>query len=273
MDQPGGPIALPPPPPLRPKGVGEILSAAFNLYGRHWRTLIPLVAVVVVPLSILQYGLDAALWDDAVRTTAGGVEIVVSGEDAWQAAVGGVVLGLGSLFVTFVLLGAVAWAAAGVLVGREPDLGESYRFGLARLWSILLVSLLAGLAVLGGFILLVIPGFIFLTRFSVSVPALVVEGKRGRAALSRSWNLVKGQSWPVFGTFVVAGLLTGAVSGILTAPFSDSWFLRGLFAGIGSALTMPFTALVLSLIYFDLRVRKDGLDVAGLETELRAAAP
>lgn len=268
------PIDLPPPPPLRPKGVSELLSAAFDLYGRNWRTMIPLVAVVVIPMSILQYGLDA-LWKDVVRTTttAGGVEVVVTAENAWQTAVGGFSLGLISVFVTMVLVGAVAWAAAGALVGREPDLGESYRFGLSRIWSILLVCVLLGLAVVGGFILLIVPGFIFLTRLSVSVPALVVEGRRGRAALSRSWNLVRGQSWPVFGTLFVAAVVSGAVSGLLSAPFADSWFVRGFMAGIGSALTTPFTGLVCSLIYFDLRVRKDGLDVAGLERELRAAAP
>jgi hypothetical protein len=270
----GAPIELPPPPPLRSRGVGEILSAAFDLYGRYWRTLIPLVAVVVVPLSILQYGLDDALWGGVVRTTTpGGVEVVLSGKDAWQTATGGFLLGIVSLFVMLVLAGAVSWAAAGVLVGREPDLGEAYRFGMARMWSVLLVSMLVGLAVAGGFILLIVPGLIFLTRFSVSVPALVVEGKRGRAALSRSWNLVRGQSWPVFGTLIVAGLIAGVVSSLLSLPFADSWFVRGLMAGIGSAITTPFTSLVFSLIYFDLRVRKDGLDVAGLERELRAAAP
>ena len=217
-------------------------STAFDLYGRYWRTLIPLVAVVVVPLTILQYALDAVLWGDVVRTTTGGgVEVVASNEEVWQAAAGGLLLGLLTLFVTLVLVGAVAWAAAGALVGREPDLGESYRFGVARMWSVLLVSLLTGLAVAGGFILLVVPGLIFLTRFAVSVPALVVEGKRGRAALSRSWNLVTGHSWPVFGTLMVAGLIAGAVSGVLTVPFSGPWYVRGLLAGIGSAITTPFT--------------------------------
>jgi hypothetical protein len=253
----GAPIELPPPPPLRSRSVGEILTAAFDLYGRSWRTLIPLVAVVVVPLSILQSAIGDAL----------------GGDDPWQAATGRLLIVLVGLFATLVVAGAVAWAAAGVLVGRETDLGEAYRFGTARMWSLLLVGVLVGLAVAGGFVLLVVPGFIFLTRFSVSVVALVVEGKRGRAALSRSWSLVRGHSWSVFGTWIVAGFLAGIVNGALSAPFPDSWFARGLMAGIGSAITTPFTSLVISLIYFDLRVRKESLDVAGLERELRAATP
>jgi hypothetical protein len=49
IGQPAG-AALP-----RPMGIGEILSTAFQLYRRHWRTLLAIAAVVVVPLTLLQY--------------------------------------------------------------------------------------------------------------------------------------------------------------------------------------------------------------------------
>ena len=57
IGRPGG-AALP-----RPMGIGEILSTAFQLYQRHWRTLLAIAAVVVVPLTLLQY-----LFGDLVRT-------------------------------------------------------------------------------------------------------------------------------------------------------------------------------------------------------------
>ena len=57
IGQPGA-AALP-----RPMGIGEILSTAFQLYRRHWRTLLTIAAVVVVPLTLLQY-----LFGDLVRT-------------------------------------------------------------------------------------------------------------------------------------------------------------------------------------------------------------
>jgi hypothetical protein len=47
----------------RPLGIGEILSTAFQLYRRHWRTLLAIVAVVVVPLTLLQY-----LFGDWIRS-------------------------------------------------------------------------------------------------------------------------------------------------------------------------------------------------------------
>jgi hypothetical protein len=59
IGQPGE-AALP-----RPLGIGEILSTAFQLYRRHWRTLLAIAAVVVVPLTLLQY-----LLGDWIRTRA-----------------------------------------------------------------------------------------------------------------------------------------------------------------------------------------------------------
>lgn len=57
IGQPGQ-AALP-----RPLGIGEILSMAFQLYRRHWRTLLAIAAVVIVPLTLLQH-----LLGDLVRT-------------------------------------------------------------------------------------------------------------------------------------------------------------------------------------------------------------
>ena len=54
---------------------------------------------------------------------------------------------------------------------------------------------------------------------------------------------------------------------------SEGWFAQGLLASLASVITTPFTALVVGLLYFDLRVRKENLDVMTLDRELRAAAP
>ena len=170
-----------------------------------------------------------------------------------------------------VLTGAITRAAAGTFLGRDLEIAESYRFGLARFWSIVLVGLLTGLAILAGFLLLVIPGFFVLTRLTCTLPALVIEDKRGSAALSRSWNLVAGFGWKVFGTIFVAGLMTGLISSLLTAPFGDSTVLRIVGQSIASVVTMPYTALVGILIYLDLRIRKEHYGPDDLERELAGA--
>jgi len=270
-----GPIQLPPPPPLRQRSVGDILGDAFRLYGKHWLMLVQVVAVVAVPLTLIQYLVTDQLAENVIirRDVGGGTIEIVSESELWRDGVTALVAFIVSLLVTQILLGAIAWTVAGILVGREPSVSDSYRFGAARIWSILLVSVLAGLAIVGGFILLIIPGLIVLTHLVCSIPALVVEGKRGRAALSRSWRLVRGRAWPVFGALLVTGILTGLVSSVLTAPVSEGWFAQGLLASLASVITYPFTALVVGLLYFDLRVRKESLDVVTLDRELRASAP
>lgn len=260
------------PTALRPRGVGEILTAAFQLYGRHWQNLITLVAVVVVPLSVIQYFLS----DQLIRrgfendTLTNGVTVTTT--SAVGALFAGLVVAIISIAIWGVLTSAITLAAVGTFLGRDMDIGASYRFGLARFGSVLLVVFLMALAIIGGFILLVIPGFIVLTRLSCAVPALVVEGKRGRSALSRSWNLVKGRGWPVFGTLIVAGIISSVVSALFTAPFPSSWVAHGLASAIASVITMPFTTLVGIVIYLDLRVRKEQLDRATLERDLAGSA-
>lgn len=263
-----GGIQLPPPPPLRPRTVGEILEAAFALYRRSWQTLMLVVAIPLVPLSILQYYVDSR-WFTAVEVRNGTITVSRGfGESAGSVFV----LWAVTVLVTLILVGAIAWAVGGALVGRDPTVAECYRFGYVRIWSILWVGVLSTLAIVAGFILLVIPGFIVLVHLVCTIPAVVVERRRGGDALSRSWQLVRGHAWPVFGALIVTALLTGIVNGVFTAIAGNGWFAQGVAAAVGSVITTPFTALVVGLIYFDLRVRTEQLDVATLDAELRAAA-
>jgi hypothetical protein len=198
---------------FRPRGVGEILAHAFALYRLHWRNLTITVALIVVPLAVIQVLFIDLVVDEAFGETVlrGDVEVVDASAAGVVAA--GIVTAIATVLMWAIVTGAITRAAAGTFLGRDLDVGESYRFGLARLGSILLVGLLTGLAIAGGFLLLVIPGFFVLTRLTCAMPALVIEDRRGSNALSRSWNLVAGHGWPVFGTIIVAGRSPGSSAG------------------------------------------------------------
>ena len=176
-----------------------------------------------------------------------------------------------SVIISAVLQAAILRAAAQATIGDPVDPQESYRFGFKRLGSVILVSLLVGLAVAGGLILLVIPGLIFLVFFSVSVPVLIVENRRGTAAMSRSWNLVKGHFWHAVGVIIVAGIITGSISGALGSIGGSAWVVRWIFTAIATILTAPFSALVSVLLYLDLRSRSESLSADTLRAELAAA--
>jgi hypothetical protein len=258
---------------LRPRGVGEILGDAFALYRRHWQNLIVIVAVIVIPLSFAQVLLGEAWIREGFteEELRGGVEIVVDGA-LFAGVFASLIVAFISVLMWTVLTGAITRAAAGTFLGRDLEIGESYRYGFARFWSIVLVAVLSGLAIAGGFLLLIIPGFIVLTYLTCGIPALVIEDKRGREALRRSWNLVRGRGWPVFGTILVAGLITGIASSVLTAPFGDNWAARSIASAIASVITMPYMALVGVFIYLDLRVRTEQYTAADLERDLASTA-
>jgi hypothetical protein len=159
------------------------------------------------------------------------------------------------------------------VAGQDPSVEQSYRFGFHRLGSVVLVSVLVGLAIIGGLILFIIPGIYIGIRLCVSIEALVVEGRRGTEAMGRSWGLVGGHWWHAFGAVVVGGLLTGIVNAVITAPFGDTgWFVQAVAAAVATVVTLPYSALVGVLLYLDLRARKESLTMETLRTDLQASA-
>jgi hypothetical protein len=283
-DVPGGPTPPPPPPPpppsamggpqgtLPPKTLGEILSAAFNLYKANAASLILIVAIVVVPLTFISSLFSSVVFEGTKHTAIIlGQQVEVVSRSFGFFVAGALITALISVIISAMLQAAILRAAAQATIGDPVDPQESYRFGFKRLGSVILVSVLVGLAVIGGLILLVIPGLIFLVFLSVSVPVLIVENRRGTDAMSRSWALVKGHFWHAVGVIIVAGLITGIVGGIIGSIGGNAWVVRWIFSAIGSIITAPFTALVSVLLYLDLRSRSEALTADTLRAELAAA--
>jgi hypothetical protein len=251
---------------IPPKTLSDILSAAFNIYRANASKLLVIVAIVVVPLTFISSLLtDVAL---APGTTGG----VVDSRDIVMAVFVGSIGAAISVIIWALLQAAILRAAAQATIGDPVDTEASYRYGFKRLGSVILVSLLVGLAVLGGLLLLVIPGLIFAVMLSVAVPALVVENRRGTEAMGRSWNLVKGHFWHAVGVILIAGIITGVIGGIIGAIGGTAWFTRWIFTAIATVITAPYSSLVLVLLYLDLRARSEALSAGTLRSELASSA-
>jgi Membrane domain of glycerophosphoryl diester phosphodiesterase len=266
MNQPigqGGAMAA-----LPSRGIGEILSAAFQLYRRHWPTLLAIAAVVVVPLTLLQYGIGH--W---VRTNGQQLHDPARVSTSFWAVAGASLLAaVVALLLYQVLTGAITRTIAAEVAGQDLALEQSYRFGFARLGPVLVVSVLVGLATLLGLIVFIIPGIYIGVRLAVSIQALVVEDRRGTEAMRRSWELVGGHWWHAAFTLLVAALITGVVNALITAPFSaGAWLVQGIAAAVATTVTLPYGALVGVLLYLDLRARKERLDLDTLKANLQAS--
>ena len=293
MDDSGGFTTPPPPPPTPPppsgaggtggipgaggpglpsRGLGEILGAAFEIYKANASGLILIVAVVVVPLTFISAFLTGVVFAPETRTEEiFGTTVEVTTRSATVGLFVGLIAFVIAIIISAVLQAALIRGAAQGSIGDPVDIDASYKWGFARFGSVLLISILVGLAVMGGLILLIIPGIIFAVMFSVSIPALVVENRKGTDAMSRSWNLVKGHFWHALVVIIVSAIIAGLIGGVIGAigtAISDNWFVTWIFQAIAQILVAPFSALVSVLLYLDLRARVEHLGAEQLRGEL-----
>lgn len=138
---------------------------------------------------------------------------------------------------------------------RDSSVGELYRSVTPVLGTLIVASLLYGIATAIGFFLLIVPGCILLTIWAVIAPAIVVEKQGVMAAGRRSRELVRDNGWPVFGTVIVATIITFVVSAILLAiaeAIAGGPILRIVFSALASTVTAPIGALVAGVLYYRL---------------------
>ncbi|HMG28311.1 MAG TPA: hypothetical protein VKH36_16025 [Acidimicrobiia bacterium] len=264
---------------LRPLGIGEILDAGIKVYRTRFATMLKAVAVVIVPVQVLNVLITLSLPDTS--TTAGTTTTTSDSEWAGLAA-------LLLVLVINIVSSALAEAAclkavSDTYLGTETDWRESLRFGFRRLGSLLWLTLIHGVIVLLAFAACIVPGVWLYVAWSVAIPVLLIEGPRGFQALRRSFNLVRRRWWPTAGILALANLLATAVAagiGLLSVPLlfagRDNQFVYDLasavFGAVASVLTIPFVAAVVAVIYFDLRVRKEGFDLQLMAQRIGAPA-
>jgi hypothetical protein len=255
-------MALPGVPELRPLGVGELVDAALKIWRRHFGPLVRAVLMVVVPIHALAALIGASA---LVGPDAGGGEVLVGSTAAFVSFVLQMVAALVATAATLQVV-TVAY------LGGEPDWRQSLKLAAQRLPSLLWLALLTGLGLLVAFVALVIPGIYLSVAWSLAFAALMAEDLKGTAALGRSYRLVRGRWWPTFGTLLLAYILMMVVGFLVQLPFgiavvntdpdSLAAFVVSAVASVVSAVvTTPFLATIFILLYFDLRVRKEGFDL------------
>jgi len=281
-----------PAPRLRPLSLGEVLDVSIKLCITHRATLLKAILFVIVPIQVLA---------TIVMVSTGSADYDVFGEapenqtkdetNTYLAGqFGAIVLQTIAIgLVTAVCFRVFAWA----YLGQATDWRESLRFAVKRIPQMLWLGLLYTLAfialialplvpaaiadttasfVVAALIVLVLVFWLFIS-WSFALPALFVEDVRGIKALRRSFALVQRRWWPTFGAVTVGYILASVVSAVAQGAFAivivvgvDSSSVLAVviisLAGlVGLALTTPFQAGLLLVIYFDLRVRKEGFDL------------
>ena len=141
---------------------------------------------------------------------------------------------------------------------RDHSIGDLIRSVEPVFWPLVAVSILFGLALAVGFVLLIIPGLILLVIWSVVAPVTVLEWRGVFAAFGRSRELVRGNGWNVFAVIVLVFLavaVIGIAAGVIAAGLGSVG--RALVQWAVNAALAPITALSASVLYFAL-IRQSG---------------
>ena len=265
---------------LKPRGIGDIISAAFEIYKANFQPMITISAIVAIPAMIVTYFIQNLIIGNAVDNATNAVivnqqtgAVTINGGAVGNSfgtvLFGSLVVQLLLIIVIMLLTGALTRAAADGAAGSPVSAEASYKRALKYIGPLIIASILIGLGVAFGLILFIIPGLFLLVKWSLAVPAIVIERRGGVAAMGRSWKLTASNFWHVVGVVIVADIIVAVVGGIISAIFSFLvWFGRGLGAGIGQAVTIPFAATVIVLLFIDVRVRHENYTTDQLKADL-----
>ncbi len=243
-------------PALRPLSTGEVLDVSFGLYRGFF---IPLLTVAI-----------------ATRAIPTILSIYLQASGGYFAHW---VLSLGFFFIS-TLLGAIGIAAttfivSGAYLGNTVPAKVALVSALGFIGRLMILTLLTSVIVGVGFVLLIVPGFILFSGLALGNAVLVLEAPiTPNDAMSRSWKLTTGFRWKVFLTFlatvlllVVPTMVVGLVG--IFGSFAGLWPQTApmVLIGLLDLFVYPFIYIVIIVLYYDLRVRKEGFDL-----ELLAAA-
>jgi len=158
------------------------------------------------------------------------------------------------VIATTLFTGMVVELVADIQDGRRDATPvQLLRAATPVLGSLLLVAIVAGIGIVIGFILLIVPGLILLTIWSVAAPVVVLERPPGLGALGRSRALVRGNGWPTFGVIFVLTVAVAIVGGAVEIAADSAGAGVGLVVRVViGVLTAPLSALAAAVLYFEL---------------------
>ncbi|MCW2928090.1 MAG: hypothetical protein JWM86_2058 [Thermoleophilia bacterium] len=217
---------------------GAAFSRVFDLYGKYF--------VPLITYSAIFYGVLALFW-----TLVVGVLITSLAAGIGFAALGLVLTIIASMLLSGAYILALDDAEK---TGSFPSFGEVWPRVTPKLGALVVTSLLAGIGIAVGFVLLIVPGLVLATWWFVAAAVVMLEGESGPGALGRSRALVRGNGWTVFGLVVVVNLITGIASSILGKIIEGIFGFNDLVATffgqfIPGVLTAPIGALLTVVVY------------------------
>jgi glycerophosphoryl diester phosphodiesterase family protein len=276
---------------LRPLPMGELLDESFKLYRRHFSVIAGVALVVILPNLLVtlisgSYRANPITYIQQLLQNANDPAALQAVQNR-QAQYTSSPLYLLSFPVAILMYpfttGALYRAATSLAAGNIETIGSVLAGTARRYFALFGIAILSGLVAAGFILIITIPVVIWvLVRWAVATPALFAEGIGPVKALGRSWNLVRDNWWRTLGILIVVSIMVSLIQSALGVLFTG---IAAVLPGLGddlrsglvttvatlvNALVGAITPIAITMLYLDLRVRKEGLD---LDQLARQAAP
>lgn len=265
---------------FRALGLAELLDETFRLYRRDLGLFAGLSLAVTLPgviMGLIAGSYRSVGWMTQFFQSLGNpdaMQALSQTPPPHQDPLLGLLASIVRLIMVPLAIGVIVYAANEVLNGRATTTLGALEGTLHRYWGLAGYILLIGLVLLTGIFVVTIPVIIWLlVRWGVSIPALLAEHLGPTSAMGRSTQLVEGRWWRTLGIFSLVFLLTWiasaimqgmavAIIGLLPGLADD---LRGglivVAASLAGAAVVPLNYIAMTLMYYDLRVRREGFDL------------
>jgi hypothetical protein len=250
---------------LYPLRVGELLDKAFRIYRQRFWLLLAIALVVTVPQLLIELPETLALGSARYTSIISGILSLIA-EVALVAAVSHILLGQPASFFQAYKEG---------LRRFLPVLGAYLIFGVVLIIAAVVMGVLGIAGAVGSILALIVfvpLAFYLSTRWTLYTAAIVLENKGVAAGLDRSWQLTDAHFWRVLGTSIAMRILVYLIASFpaimlryaaqaVEITYQTSVILNIFLQKAGEILATPFSICVTVLIYYDLRIRKEGFDL------------
>ena len=231
---------------IKAMSFAEMLDTAFRIVRDHFVPLVGLSAAVHIPIVFL---------NSQIRPSPD------------QIAWGRLALSmLVSLLAGPIVATALTHAIGEIYLGRQAAIGRSLRSALAIILPLSGTLLLVYLGTIVGLLLLVIPGIYLSLSWMLTWPVMVLEHRFGTTALGRSRELMRGNMLRALGIVVLGAIIVGMLSAVLgiVLRFVPVPVFGTLAEGLAQSVGVAYSSVVLVLLYFDVRCRKEAFDIEHL---------
>lgn len=241
---------------IKPMSYGDIFDELFDLYKKHFALFFGISAVVFIPVYVLAYALGGVS-AYAVSMVAGGL-------------------------LNYLVIAATTYAVSQCYLGNTTTIAESYKAVGRKIVPFLITMIGVGIIIGAGLLLLVIPGLIFAFWYAFISEVYILEDKTGREARDRSKELAAGNWDRIFVLGLLSFILMAIVSAVFELPLGlipsagmmaggISGLAEGILTGLAATLTTPIQVMAFVLLYYDIRVRKEGFDIRMLASNMGIA--